>query len=219
MAAVCWNQKEAMEKLASKGADMDMKNLRGETAYGKVWSLQHDIVSWWCRYEVIRYFDDLYHVYACMHASAKIDHWLTVSLPPFTLPLSLSLSLSLSFLLFLLPLSPVIAEDPETRQYILDLRGQYGQSQEINLEEMEASGEICRRPRRMSVKRTRQQDKEGLAKQSAQAEAELRKKSLAAEVNFHHNPYHCVIRYSSHGLGTYTCSTNLGHFGPIDLHQ
>ena len=34
MAAVCWNQKEAMEKLASKGADMDMKNLRGETAYG-----------------------------------------------------------------------------------------------------------------------------------------------------------------------------------------
>ena len=36
MAAVCWNQKEAMEKLASKGADMDMKNLRGETAYGKL---------------------------------------------------------------------------------------------------------------------------------------------------------------------------------------
>ena len=35
MAAVCWNQKEAMEKLASKGADMDMKNLRGETAYGR----------------------------------------------------------------------------------------------------------------------------------------------------------------------------------------
>ena len=86
------------------------------------------------------------------------------------------LSLSLS-------LSSVIAEDPETRQYILDLRGQYGQSREINLEEMEASGEICRRPRRMSVKRTRQQDKEGLAKQAAQAEAELRKKSLAAEVN------------------------------------
>ena len=47
---------------------------------------------------------------------------------------------------------------------------------------MEASGEICRRPRRMSVKRTRQQDKEGLAKQAAQAEAELRKKTLAAEV-------------------------------------
>ena len=89
---------------------------------------------------------------------------------------SLSLSLTLPLL------SPVIAEDPETRQYILDLRGQYGQSQEINLEEMEASGEICRRPRRMSVKRTRQQDKEGLAKQAAQAEAELRKKSMAAEV-------------------------------------
>ena len=35
MAAVCWNQKDAMEKLASKGADMDMKNLRGETAYGR----------------------------------------------------------------------------------------------------------------------------------------------------------------------------------------
>ena len=36
MAAVCWNQKEAMEKLAEKGADMDMKNMRGETAYGKL---------------------------------------------------------------------------------------------------------------------------------------------------------------------------------------
>ena len=32
------------------------------------------------------------------------------------------------------------------------------------------------------MKRTRQQDKEGLAKQAAQAEAELRKKSMAAEV-------------------------------------
>ena len=75
----------------------------------------------------------------------------------------------------------VIAEDPETRQFILELRGQYGQSQEIDLEEMEAEGEI-RRPRRMSVKRTRKQDKEELAKQSAQAEAMLRKKSLVAEV-------------------------------------
>ena len=36
MAAVCWNQKEAMEKLASKGANMDMKNLRGETAFSKL---------------------------------------------------------------------------------------------------------------------------------------------------------------------------------------
>ena len=61
------------------------------------------------------------------------------------------------------------------------------------------------------MKRTRQQDKEGLAKQSAQAEAELRKKSLAAEVNFHYSSYHCVKRYSSHRLGIYTCSTNLGH--------
>ena len=61
------------------------------------------------------------------------------------------------------------------------------------------------------MKRTRQQDKEGLAKQSAQAEAELRKKSLAAEVNFHYNFLSLYQRYSSHRLGVYTCSTNLGH--------
>jgi protein phosphatase 1 regulatory subunit 16A len=34
-AAVCWNQPEMMKKLAEKGADMDLKNLRGETAYGE----------------------------------------------------------------------------------------------------------------------------------------------------------------------------------------
>ena len=33
-AAVCWNQPEAMKKLALKGSDMDLKNIRGETPYG-----------------------------------------------------------------------------------------------------------------------------------------------------------------------------------------
>lgn len=35
-AAVCWNQPDAMKKLAEKGADMDLKNLRGETPYGRL---------------------------------------------------------------------------------------------------------------------------------------------------------------------------------------
>ena len=47
---------------------------------------------------------------------------------------------------------------------------------------MEADSELSRRPRRLSVKRMRRQDKEGLAKQAAQAEAMLRKQSLVAEV-------------------------------------
>ena len=34
-AAVCWEQKEAMKMLAEKGANLDVKNLRGETAYGE----------------------------------------------------------------------------------------------------------------------------------------------------------------------------------------
>ena len=34
-AAVCWNQPEMMRKLAAKGCNMDLKNLRGETPYGR----------------------------------------------------------------------------------------------------------------------------------------------------------------------------------------
>ena len=34
-AAVCWNQKEMMKKLAEKGAKLDSKNLRGETPFSK----------------------------------------------------------------------------------------------------------------------------------------------------------------------------------------
>ena len=34
-AAVCWGQTEAMKMLAEKGANIDIKNIRGETAYGK----------------------------------------------------------------------------------------------------------------------------------------------------------------------------------------
>ena len=33
-AAVCWEQQEVMKKLAEKGANMDIRNLHGETAYG-----------------------------------------------------------------------------------------------------------------------------------------------------------------------------------------
>ena len=33
-AAVCWNQPDAMKKLAEKGANMDLKNSRGETPFG-----------------------------------------------------------------------------------------------------------------------------------------------------------------------------------------
>ena len=34
-AAVCWRQKEAMKMLAEKGANMDVKDLHGDAAYGK----------------------------------------------------------------------------------------------------------------------------------------------------------------------------------------
>lgn len=34
-AAVCWGQTDAMKMLAEKGANMDIKNIHGETAYGK----------------------------------------------------------------------------------------------------------------------------------------------------------------------------------------
>ena len=37
-AAVCWGQKEAMKMLAEKGANMDSKDLHGDTAYGMVLS-------------------------------------------------------------------------------------------------------------------------------------------------------------------------------------
>ncbi len=33
-AAVCWGQKRAMKMLAQKGANMDSKDLHGDTAYG-----------------------------------------------------------------------------------------------------------------------------------------------------------------------------------------
>ena len=33
-AAVCWEQQEVMKQLAKNGANMDIKNLHGETAYG-----------------------------------------------------------------------------------------------------------------------------------------------------------------------------------------
>ena len=38
-AAVCWDQKEAMKMLAQKGANMDVKDLHGDTAYGECKSL------------------------------------------------------------------------------------------------------------------------------------------------------------------------------------
>ena len=35
-AAVCWGQTDTMKFLAEKGANMDVRNLHGETAYGKL---------------------------------------------------------------------------------------------------------------------------------------------------------------------------------------
>ena len=45
-AAVCWGQQEAMRMLAEKGVNLDIKNLHGETAYGRQpsgWILSHSL--------------------------------------------------------------------------------------------------------------------------------------------------------------------------------
>lgn len=84
-----------------------------------------------------------------------------------------------------LSLPAVIAEEPEIRQLILELKGQYGQSQEVTMnkgEEEEEELQPIPRARRMSVKRISQQAKNEMAKQSVHAEASLRRESMAQQV-------------------------------------
>ena len=76
----------------------------------------------------------------------------------------------------------MIAEDPEIRQLILELKGQFGQSQEVAMDD-DFEPEMIPRARRMSVKRISQQAKEELAKQSVQDEVSLRRESMAQHVS------------------------------------
>ncbi len=76
----------------------------------------------------------------------------------------------------------MIAEDPEIRQLILELKGQYGQTQEMPADDDFESGMIPR-ARRMSVKRISQQAKEEMAKQSVHDEVSLRRESMAQHVS------------------------------------
>lgn len=74
----------------------------------------------------------------------------------------------------------VIAEDPEIRQLILELKGQYGQPLEVSLEDMTSEDHegFAPRGRRMSVKRISQQAKNEMSKQAVQDEASLRRESM-----------------------------------------
>lgn len=73
----------------------------------------------------------------------------------------------------------MIAEDPEIRQLILELKGQFGQSQEMSEDE---ELRPMSRARRMSVKRISQQAKDEMAKQSVQEEYSLRRESMVQHV-------------------------------------
>ena len=77
----------------------------------------------------------------------------------------------------------VIAEDPEIRQLILELKGQYGQSQDMPTEDDDMEPKMAPRARRMSVKRISQQAKEELAKQSVMEEVSLRRESMVQHVS------------------------------------
>ena len=72
-----------------------------------------------------------------------------------------------------------IAEDPDIRQYILELKGEFSQSQEVEIEEQVA---VFKKPRRMSVKRISQEEKDKLTKKSVHDEAFTRRQSLAQQV-------------------------------------
>ena len=51
-AAVCWDERDVMKKLAEKGATLDLKNIRGETPYGKVFYLFIYLLFFFFNFEV-----------------------------------------------------------------------------------------------------------------------------------------------------------------------
>ena len=77
----------------------------------------------------------------------------------------------------------VIAEEPEIRQYILELKSQYGKSTDCDADEEEEMPEdLGPRTRRLSVRRVKQAEKDGKMKGSIKEEAMLRRASMVKEV-------------------------------------
>ncbi len=102
-----------------------------------------------------------------------------------------------------------IAEDPEVRQLILELKGEFGQSQEISLED-DIGEERMPRARRMSVKRISQQAKEELAKQSVQDEVTMRRESMVQHVSL--TTLYCVSLAQGNGYPLPTSVPRMLHF-------
>lgn len=78
-----------------------------------------------------------------------------------------------------------IAEQPEIREYILQLKTEFGKAADRATEEKEAeeSGELGPRTRRLSVRRMRQAEKDNMMKDSIKEEAMLRRESMVREVS------------------------------------
>ena len=80
-----------------------------------------------------------------------------------------------------------IAEDPDVRQLILELKGQRSSPAIVGggdgVAVVEEEEGFMPRGRRMSVKRITQQAKEEMAKQSIEAEASMRRTSMAQYVS------------------------------------
>ena len=120
-----------------------------------------------------------------------------LSPPPLSpsLPPSLSPSLTPPPPSFSLPLA--IAEAPEIREYILQLKVEFGQAADRVAEEAEAekSEELGPRTRRLSVRRMRQADKNNMMKGSIKEEAMMRRESMVQQV------CKCLENYCSYSHG------------------
>lgn len=78
-----------------------------------------------------------------------------------------------------------IAEQPEIREYILQLKTEFGKAADRAVEEREAeeSGELGPRTRRLSVRRMRQAERDNMMKDSIKEEAMLRRESMVQQVS------------------------------------
>jgi protein phosphatase 1 regulatory subunit 16A len=76
-----------------------------------------------------------------------------------------------------------IADEPEIREYILQLKSEFGQAADRAMEEAEAekSEELGPRTRRLSVRRMRQADKNNMMKDSIKEEVMLRRESMVRQ--------------------------------------
>lgn len=85
---------------------------------------------------------------------------------------------------FSLNMCVAIAEEPEIREYILQLKTEFGKTADRAREEEEAekSEELGPRTRRFSVRRMRQAEKTNKMKDSIKEEAMLRRESMVKEV-------------------------------------